>query len=258
MPDAAARRAIDFSAVVVAVVTTAARTASKGGRRASGATRPLGRGLAGAVRVLPGPRHVRALLGAVAERGAEERMLLARRLSRVLDLLVPLVARELLARLDLTEIVSQNVDLNALLDGVDLDEAVTRIDLDAAISRVDLDKAAARLDLDAAVRRIDLDALVRRIDLEAATERIDITALVLERVDLDAIVDRVLAHLDLASLTQQVLEAIDMPEVIRESSGAMASDTVREIRMQGVAADQAVRRAMERLRGHERPIRTSG
>lgn len=166
--------------------------------------------------------------------------LLARRISLALDLLVPLVIRVVLDRTNLTETVRQNVDLNGLLEGVDLDAAVERIDLDAA------------------VRRVDPNALVRRVDLDAAMDRIDITAVVLERVDLDVIVGRVLDHLDLASLTRQVLEVIDMPEVIRESSGAMASDTVREIRMQGVAADQAVRRAVERLMGHRRPIQASG
>lgn len=235
--------------VMVAVAAIAARAALDGGRRAHRATRPLGRGVTGVVRALPAQRSARGWLEAVAARGAADRALLASRWSRVLDLLVPLFVRELLDRVDLTETVRQNVDLNSLLDGVDLD---------AAASRLDVDQVASRLDLAAVVRRIDLDAVVRRIDLDAAMDRIDITAVVLERVDLDAIVGRVLDHLDLAALTQQVLEAVDMPEVIRGSSGAMASDTVREIRMQGVAGDQAVRRAVDRLLGHRRPVQAPG
>jgi hypothetical protein len=45
-----------------------------------------------------------------------------------------------------------------------------------------------------------------------------------------------------------VLAEIDLPEIIRESTGAMASDTVRGVRMQTISADDAVGRAVDRLR----------
>jgi hypothetical protein len=66
---------------------------------------------------------------------------------------------------------------------------------------------------------------------------------VVASVDLDAIVDR----LDLVARAEQVIDAVDLPEIIRESTGAMTSDTVRGARMQGIAADEAVGRAMDRL-----------
>jgi hypothetical protein len=100
-----------------------------------------------------------------------------------------------------------------------------------------------RVDLTAVVlERVDLDAV-----LDAVLDRIDLTAVVLERVDLDALVQAVLARIDLVALAEEVIDAVDLPEIIRESTGSMASETVRGARMQGIAADEAVGRAVDRL-----------
>jgi hypothetical protein len=48
-------------------------------------------------------------------------------------------------------------------------------------------------------------------------------------------------------LAEEVIDAVDLPEIIRESTGSMASDTVRGARMQGIHADEAVGRAMDRI-----------
>ena len=92
-----------------------------------------------------------------------------------------------------------------------------------------------------------MDAVARRLDLDAVLERLDLTSIVLRRVDLEAIVEAVLADIDLVGLAEEVIDAIDLPEIIRESTGSMASDTVRGARMQGITADEAVARAMDRL-----------
>jgi hypothetical protein len=178
---------------------------------------------------------------AAADRGAAERASVARRVTAWLDRLVPVLVDELLHRVELTELVRRNVDLNRVIEGVDLD---------AAVARVDLDQVAARLDLDAVVGRVDLDLVVRRIDMDAVMDRLDLTTVVLERVDLDLVMQRVLDNLDLPTLTEQVLDAIEFPDIIREASGAMASDTVRDVRLHGVVADQAVSRAIDRLFRH--------
>jgi hypothetical protein len=57
----------------------------------------------------------------------------------------------------------------------------------------------------------------------------------------------VLDELDLAAVVDEVLDEIDLPDIIRESTGTMASDTVRNVRMQGVSADEAVTRIVDRL-----------
>ena len=47
-------------------------------------------------------------------------------------------------------------------------------------------------------------------------------------------------------LVEDVLAAIDLPAIIRDSSGSMASETVRGARMTGITVDDAISRAIER------------
>jgi hypothetical protein len=75
---------------------------------------------------------------------------------------------------------------------------------------------------------------------------------VLRRVDLDAVI----ARLDLAKLAEEVIASVDLPEIIRESTGAVSSETVREVRMRGISGDEAIGRAMERLLPRRRGIPT--
>jgi hypothetical protein len=197
-----------------------------------------------------------------ADRGALTRV----GLSRALDLLVPAITSQLLARLDLNAIVEQSVDLDALVGTVDLDAAAARLDVDAVAARLDVDAVAARLDLDAVAQKLDLEAVLDRLDLTAlVAQRVDLNRLVNDvdldavaaRLDVDGVVrtvdlDAIIARVDLVGLAEQVINAIDLPEIIRESTGSVASDTVRGARMQGIAADdavgEAVSRAVDRLR----------
>ncbi|WP_432479928.1 hypothetical protein [Nocardioides sp. GXQ0305] len=77
-----------------------------------------------------------------------------------------------------------------------------------------------------------LDAVVPR----AADE-------VVRRVDVEALV----ARLDLAGLAQQVITEVDLPEIIRESTSAVSSEAVREVRMRGISGDDTLGRAVDRL-----------
>jgi hypothetical protein len=102
----------------------------------------------------------------------------------------------------------------------------------AVLDEVDLNGVVARVDLDAIAARIDLDAIAARIDLNA-----------------------IVASLDLAGLTEQVIDEVDLGEIIRESSGSMATETVDALRVQGMRGDQLVSRLVDRvlLRKGERP-----
>ena len=114
------------------------------------------------------------------------------------------------------------------------------VDLDALVAEVDLDAVAARLDVVAVVARVDLDA-VAAADIDAVVDRLDLTETVLARVDLKAVVDAVLDQSALPSLGSRCWR--DRPaRVIRDSTGTMASETVRSARMHGVTADEAVSR----------------
>jgi hypothetical protein len=163
------------------------------------------------------PAH---LVSALARRGAERELALRGDLSRLLDALVPAVTEQVLRRARLADLVAQYVDV------------------DRIVATVDLDVAAARLDTDAVARRVDLDAII---------ERLDLTGIVLQRVNLDVLVPAVIDRIDLAGLAEEVIDAIDLPEIIRESTGSMASETVQDVRMQSIAADEAVGRVVDRL-----------
>ncbi len=218
----------------------------------SGATvvgRQLGRFGAPVVRVVLRPPLVApelqpaSWLAALARRGGAQRETTVSDLNRLLDVLVPVVLAEVLNRVDLTGTVKQYVDLDSIVADVDLDAVAARLDVDAVAARLDIDAVIERLDLTALVHeRVDINYLVGSVDLDAIIARVDIDT-VASRVDVDAIIDRV----DLVTIAQDVIGAIDLPEIIRESTGSIASETVRGVRMQGIAADEAVGRAVDRM-----------
>ena len=103
--------------------------------------------------------------------------------------------------------------VEAMLDQIDLTTEVVR--------RVDIDRVAAGIDVDAIAARLDPLALVERIDLP--------------------------------SLARTVIDEIDLPEIIRRSTGLVASETVRGVRMQGIGADGAIAAFVDRALRRQRP-----
>jgi hypothetical protein len=185
---------------------------------------------------LVAPRYQPATwLTTLADQGERRRDEFLRALGPLVDRLVPLLAEELLRRIDLTGVVRRHVDLDAVVAAVDLDAAAARLDVDAVARRLDVDAVVARLDLTRIVQdRVDLDAVVAAVDLDAAAARLDLEA--------------VIARIDLAGLAEQVIAEVDLPGIIRGSTGSMASDTVTGVRMQSISGDEAVSRAVDRLR----------
>jgi len=114
----------------------------------------------------------------------------------------------------LTETIQRAV--NAVLDQIDLTQVV--------LDRVDLDRVIASVDLDKAVERVDLNEVIDHVDIE-----------------------RVIAKLDLAKLSLEVIDQIDLPEIIRASTGTVASESVRVVRMQTIGADRAIAKVVDRL-----------
>jgi hypothetical protein len=83
-------------------------------------------------------------------------------------------------------------------------------------------------------------------------ERLDLTQVVLERVDLNAVadhldLDRVLDRLDLATVARELIDELDLPDIIRDSSGTMAVETLDELRVQSAKADVWLAGLMDRL-----------
>jgi hypothetical protein len=183
--------------------------------------------------------RVRALtaLGQQSRSVAEtEAGLVSRRLIGALVVLV-------LDQLDLTHEVIARVDLDAIVKSVVLDAAVSRVDLDAIVAQVDLDRAVRGVDLDAIVDQVNLDRAVRRVDLDAIVATVD--------------VDAILARVDLVGIAGDIIAALDLPEIIRGSSGSMATEMVRDARVQSMAADEAVNRIVDRLLLRRRQPRTA-
>jgi hypothetical protein len=135
----------------------------------------------------------------------------------------------------------------AALDQIDLTSLVKRVDLNSIISDIDVDAIVNSIDIDAIIAKVDINEIVSRVDLNAVAAGIDIDAIV-GRVDMDAIIDRV----DVSGIAQQVIEDIDLPGIVRESSGAMASETVQQVRLQGMGADGFVARVVDRVLRRER------
>lgn len=170
---------------------------------------------------------------------------------------------DLLATQAIAEVV-RRVDIDATIARVDLDAAVRRVDIGAVIERLDLTEIVLKqVDLDRVVNevldglderqiaalaeKVDVDTIARRLDIEAVLDRMDLTDTVLKRVDLVKVVDAVLDQMDLIALANEIIDGVDLPEIIRDSTGSMASETVKGVRMQGIGADQAVDRAIDRL-----------
>ncbi|HEX5533832.1 MAG TPA: hypothetical protein VFX33_08840 [Actinomycetales bacterium] len=178
--------------------------------------------------------------------GEQRRTVIGRRLTTFLDAAVPYVVQEAMSRLDVADLVAAFVDLDRIAEGLDLDAAVARVDVERVVDRVDLDRVAQRLDIQQILDRVDLDRVVARVDLDGAAARLDV----------DPIIERV----DLVGLARYIVDAIDLPELIRSSTGSMTSEVVHGVRAQSADADEAVQRVVDRVlrRRSRRGERTPG
>ena len=289
-PPAAARpHAGDVVLGLGAVAVEASRRVTEG---VGLVLRPLAAMLAPPSVVTAGPTR---LLRGLAERGREERADAASGLEALAQRIAPRVLDRALDLVDLTDLVRDHVDLDTLVADVDVDAVAARLDLEAIMNRVDVDQIAARLDVDAVAARIDLDAILNRVDIDQIAARLDVDAVagridldailnrvevdqiaarldvdevagridldaILNRVDIDQIaarldIDAVVARLDLVALAEFVVEGIDLPGIIQSSTGSMASVARREVRWQGIGADERVEHIVDRMlrRGERRP-----
>lgn len=111
----------------------------------------------------------------------------------------------------------------------------------AVLSRIDPDEILDRVDVQRVVDRVDVEEVVRRIDLDELAGRLDVDAL-LARVDVDALVARV----DLAAATREAMDAVDIGELMRDSTATIGSDVVEGVRSQAMRADDLLARWVDR------------
>ena len=148
-----------------------------------------------------------------------------------LGALVPEITKGLAEQVDLTTLVREQIDVDAILADVDIDRILERVDVDAIVSRVDMERVA---------RTFPVEAVVERVDVNRAADRLDVDRIA-ARTDLQAIVER----LDLAAIAEEVIDEIDLPQLVRESTGIMANETIQTVRVQGMNADRVVSRVVD-------------
>jgi hypothetical protein len=85
---------------------------------------------------------------------------------------------------------------------------------------------------------VDIEDVLARLIPVLVTE-------LLNHVDLTHLVQE---NVDVVVLAEEVIAEIDLPSIIRDSTGAVASDTLLGVRMQSIFADEAIAQAMDRFR----------
>ena len=118
--------------------------------------------------------------------------------------------------------------------------------LDPKSREGDVLRAALEVDLERA--RVVQDRLVPK---QPQLAGLDIAAVV-SKVDPDPVVARVnfdaaMSQIDLIGIAQRVVDGIDLPGIIRESTGSLATEAVAGVRVQGQAADDAVGQLVGRV-----------
>jgi hypothetical protein len=87
-----------------------------------------------------------------------------------------------------------------------------------------------------------MSALVRRIDVNELAARVDVDAIA-SRIDIEELIRR----LDLAQIASDVIEELDLADLVRDAASETTSEGVRTVRLRGVDADRAIRRAVDRV-----------
>ena len=120
--------------------------------------------------------------------------------------------------------VLDRVDVNALLDQVDVNRLISRIDVDAVVDRVDVQAVVSRDDVDEIIDGVDVDHLLDRVDVQAVVSRVDV-----------------------GELAAEALDAVDIGDVITESTASLGTEAIEEFRQQAMGADALVTRIADAL-----------
>ncbi|WP_137724027.1 hypothetical protein [Prescottella subtropica] len=155
----------------------------------------------------------------------------------VLRVVLRKVVAVALTEVDLTAVVRDHVDLDAIVEGVDLTRIVDRIDIDGIVATVDIDRIVDRVDVDDIAAKVDIAPILDRVDVDAIADGVDL--------------QRIIARIDLVGLSNQVIDGVDLQRIIRESTSTMSTEAVRGARAQGMAADDAVSGFVGRLFGRD-------
>jgi hypothetical protein len=86
--------------------------------------------------------------------------------------------------------------------------------------------------------------------VQAVLDRVDLTQLILDRVDVDRVVaqanlEEIIDRLPLVDVANYIIDEINLPQIVRESTGGIAGDAVNLLRMQSIDVDQALTRFVD-------------
>ena len=217
----------------------------------AGSVRALGNGAAAVIPIMTAP--VEATFSAIAQGTSAVESATAATADAALRLTIRIVVDAALRELDLNQIVREHVDIDGLAAGIDLDAIIDRVDIDAIAAGIDLDRIVDRLDIARVLNRVDIDQVAGRIDIDAITARVDLNAIA-TRIDIDPLIaraniDAVIAKVNLIALATEIIDGIDLPTILRQSTGALSSDAVQGVRAQSRTADDALAAFVSRLFG---------
>jgi hypothetical protein len=96
--------------------------------------------------------------------------------------------------------------------------------------------------------------------VELVLDEMDLNALVRERLDIDALaadldIEAVINRVDLIALADRVIEGVDLPAIIRESTNSMTAEVMTDVRTQGERADDVVSAIVDHMLGRDRESR---
>jgi hypothetical protein len=159
----------------------------------------------------------------------------------------PIVGALLALAIVPTSIVARQTARMAKLSARTASELVAMTPLKQWMIDLDHRWERERVDAAGAAQRFfngTMDAVLDRLDpTQIVIDRIDINRIVAERVNLNAIV----ARIDVVALAREVVRELDVPEIIRDSSSTMATETVEGIRTRGMEADRSISGFIDRL-----------
>lgn len=114
-------------------------------------------------------------------------------------------------------------------------------------------QSAAKLAYDTASSAVNstLDVVVPRVT-NAILRRVDITQIVVEHVDVNTIaaevaLEPIIDRIPIVEIADYVVEEIDLPEVIRGSTGGIAERVMQTVRFKAIESDVAVERLVDRI-----------
>ena len=67
-----------------------------------------------------------------------------------------------------------------------------------------------------------------------------------------------IARIDLIGLANEIIDGVDLPAIIRESTSSVTADVMTDVRGQGERADAAVSGFVDRVLGRRQELRDRG